>query len=404
MEKIRWIGNEAARRHEKKFSIDFLSRGEAEKARSFHQSFDQYSQTPLRSLDNLAEKLGVSNIFVKDEAYRFGLNAFKVLGGSYAIGRYLAEKLHMDIKDLPYATLISDEIKNKLGEVTFTTATDGNHGRGVAWTAQQLKQKAVIYMPRGSAQERLKNITATGAEGYITELNYDDAVRLSAENAEKYGWVIVQDTAWEGYEDIPTWIMQGYITMAYEALQQLNAMGIEKPTHIFLQAGVGSLAGAVQGFFTSVFNDARPITAIVEPEKADCIYRSAQAGDGKPRAVTGHMDTIMAGLACGEPNTIGWNILRDYSDMFISCPDYIAAKGMRVLGHPLKDDKRVISGESGAVTTGFLAEIMQKEEYTEIREALKLNKDSKILVFNTEGDTDQEHYKQVVWDGKNPSY
>ncbi len=404
MEKIRWIGNEAARRHEKKFFIDFLSRGEAEKARSFHQSFDQYRQTPLRSLDNLAEELGVSNIFVKDESYRFELNAFKVLGGSYAIGRYLAEKLHMDIKDLPYATLISDEIKNKLGEVTFTTATDGNHGRGVAWTAQQLKQKAVIYMPRGSAQERLKNITATGAEGYITALNYDDAVRLSAENAEKYGWVIVQDTAWEGYEDIPTWIMQGYITMAYEALQQLNAMGIEKPTHIFLQAGVGSLAGAVQGFFTSVFNDARPITAIVEPEKADCIFRSAQAGDGKPRAVTGHMNTIMAGLACGEPNTIGWNILRDYSDMFISCPDYIAAKGMRVLGHPLKDDKRVISGESGAVTTGFLAEIMQKEEYTEIRKALKLNKDSKILVFNTEGDTDQEHYRQVVWDGKNSSY
>jgi diaminopropionate ammonia-lyase len=259
-------------------------------------------------------------------------------------------------------------------------------------------------MPKGSSLRRLESIRATGAEAYITEFNYDGAVRLAASNAEKYGWVVIQDTAWEGYEDIPAWIMQGYSTMAKEALEQLNEMGVEKPTHIFVQAGVGSLAGAVQGFFASIFCETRPITTIVEPDKADCIFRSAKANDGKPRIITGDMDTIMAGLACGEPNTIGWNILRDYSDAFISCPDYIAAKGMRILGNPLGDDQRVVSGESGAVTTGILSIIMKDTSLNMLREALKLDKNSRVLLFSTEGDTDPENYRSIVWDGKYPSF
>ncbi|HSW35888.1 MAG TPA: diaminopropionate ammonia-lyase, partial [Candidatus Limnocylindrales bacterium] len=234
--------------------------------------------------------------------------------------------------------------------------------------------------------------------GYITDMNYDDTVRMTANKAVKNGWVVVQDTAWKGYEDIPAWIMQGYAVMADEAMIQLNQQGINVPTHIFMQAGVGSLAGSIQGYFTSKFGDSRPITAVVEPNKADCFYQSALAGDGRPRKVTGDLDTIMAGLACGEPNPQGWNILWDYCDMFISCPDYIAAKGMRILGNPLGVDPRVVSGESGAVTTGILYEILKNENLTELREQLKLNQDSAILVFSTEGDTDPVNYRKIVWD------
>ena len=377
----------------------------AKKVQAFHASFPEYTPTPLVNLGGLADELGLGSVYVKDESYRFGLNAFKVLGGSYAIGSYIAGRLGMDISELPYEKLVSDEVRAKLGEITFVTATDGNHGRGVAWTANRLKQKAVVYMPQGSALERLHNIQALGADASITDLNYDDAVRLANEGAEKYGWVMVQDTAWEGYEDIPAWIMQGYTTMALEAVQQLEQIRAQRPTHIFLQAGVGALSGGLTGFFADLYGDEeRPIITIVEPNKADCIYRTAQANDGKLHFVTGRMDTIMAGLACGEPCTIGWEVLRDHADNFVSCPDYVAAKGMRVLGNPMPGDVRVISGESGAATLGFVAEVMQNESLDWLREALQLNENSRVLCFSTEGDTDRANYRRIVWDGLHPSF
>lgn len=384
----------------KKTLVRDFEMDEIKKVNKFHESFEVYNKTPLARLDNLAKNLGVKNIFVKDESYRFGLNAFKVLGGSYAIGKLLAKKLGVDISDVSFEYLRSEEVKNKIGQITLTTATDGNHGRGVAWAAQQLGQKAVVYMPKGSSLTRLNNIKATGAEAYITDLNYDDAVRLSLENAKKYGWEIVQDTAWEGYEEIPLWIMQGYATMMVEAVEQLKEAGTQKPTHVFIQAGVGALAGAVQGFLTAYYGEDRPITAIVEPNLADCIYRSAV--NGKMTNVTGDMPTIMAGLACGEPNPIGWNILDAYTDMFVSCEDYVAAEGMRVLGNPLRDDRKVISGESGAAPAGFMYCILKDEKYKEIREALSIDENSSILVISTEGDTDPDNYRKIVWDGAYP--
>lgn len=382
-----------------KYNIDFLGLEEAKRVQGFHASFPVYQKTPLAILNNTAGELGLGGIYVKDESYRFGLNAFKVLGGSFAIGNYMAEKLGMDIRELPYDRMISQEIKEKLGELTFVTATDGNHGRGVAWTANQLKQKAVVYMPKGSAKERLDNIRAEGADAGITDYNYDEAVRLANSQAEKNGWIMVQDTAWEGYEDIPTWIMQGYGTMGYEAYEQLP----EKPTHIFLQAGVGSMAGAITGLMANIYGEDRPIITIVEPNKADCLFRTAEADDGKLHFVTGDMDTIMAGLACGEPCSIGWNVLRSYADNFISCPDYTAAKGMRILGNPAGSDTKVVSGESGAAAFGCVAEIMSNPDLSAMKEKLKLNGESRVLFFNTEGDTDRENYKAVVWDGKFPS-
>lgn len=369
----------------------------AKQVRKFHESFPEYEKTPLVRLRALAEELELAEIYVKDESYRFGLNAFKVLGGSYCIGHYLAEQSGRTMEEVDYASLTSAVWRQNTGEITFVTATDGNHGRGIAWTADRLGHKSVVYMPKGSAKERLENIRALGAEASITQWNYDDAVRYAKEQADRNGWVMVQDTAWEGYEKIPRWIMQGYTTMASEAAEQLQGT---RPTHIFLQAGVGAMSGAVTGYFSDLYpGEEKPTIVIVEPDQADCMYRTAAANDGKLHPVTGDMATIMAGLACGEPCTIGWEILRDYADHFVSVPDTIAAKGMRILGNPLGKDQRVISGESGAVTLGLVAEIMQREELLWLRRQLGLERESRVLCISTEGDTDRENYRKIVWEG-----
>ena len=374
----------------------------AEKTMAFHKSFPEYAATPLADLKGLAQMLGVQSIHVKDESKRFGLNAFKVLGGSYAIGSYIAQTLGMDIGELSCERMTSPAVKAKLGELTFVTATDGNHGRGVAWTANRLGQKCVVYMPKGTASERLENIRKLGADASIMEFGYDDCVRLARDNAAKHGWILVQDTAWNGYEEIPFHIMEGYLTMGLEAVHQLNGI---LPTHVFLQAGVGSMAGAITAFFSNYCGKhQRPVIVIVEPNKADCFYRTAYANDGRLHSVTGPMDSIMAGLCCGEPCTVAWNILHDYADDFISMPDYVAAKGMRILGNPLNGDPRVISGESGASTTGLVAELMQNDSLDWLRSQLRLDTSSRILCISTEGDTDKANYRRIVWDGLHPSF
>lgn len=403
MEQIKWTANRLPKTEDKQLGV--MSLENIAKARKFHSSFPQYSVTPLTALPNMAGNLGLGGLFVKDESYRFGLNAFKVLGGSFAIARYIAQELGRDISEIDYNYLVSQKLKDEFGQATFFTATDGNHGRGVAWAANRLGQKAVVHMPKGSTKARFDNIAAEGAQVTIENVNYDDCVRMAAkEAAETPRGVVIQDTAWDGYEEIPSWIMQGYGTMAAEAAEQLKAAGVDRPTHIFVQAGVGSLAGAVQGYFANLFPDNTPTTVIMEAQAADCLYKGAVAGDGKFRIVDGDLQTIMAGLACGEPNTISWDILKNHSSFFVSCPDWISAKGMRMLGAPLKGDPQVISGESGAVGMGLIATLMESDEYKEMRETIGLNKNSKVLMFSTEGDTDPVNYRKTVWNGAYPSY
>ena len=211
--------------------------------------------------------------------------------------------------------------------------------------------------------------------------------------------MVVQDTAWEGYEEIPAWIMQGYGTMAAEAARQLRQEEIGRPTHVFVQAGVGSLAGAVVGYFTNLFPNDPPKFIVMEAKAADCLYQGAVAGDGSPRIVTGDLQTIMAGLACGEPNIIGWDILRNHVSAFLSCPDWVSARGMRMLAAPLRGDPAVISGESGAVGMGVIDAIMTDDTYKDLRQALELDRNSHVLMFSTEGDTDPENYRKIVWGG-----
>ena len=394
---IKWIENTMPKDEDKELNI--MAAASVGAARAFHQSFPQYAQTPLAELDRLAEFLGVAKLCVKDESYRFGLNAFKVLGGSFAMARYIAKLTGRQFEALDYEALTSPQLRRESGEITFFSATDGNHGRGVAWAARVLGQKAVIMMPKGSQAARFENIRAEGALTTIEELNYDDCVRKAAKAAaETPRGVLIQDTAWEGYEEIPSWIMQGYGTMAMEADEQFAAAD-SAPTHIFVQAGVGSLAGAVVGYFANKYPDNPPIFAVVESDQADCLYRSACAGDGKIRTVGGDMRTIMAGLACGEPSIISWQILKDKVSVFASLPDRVAADGMRVLGAPLPGDPRVISGESGAAPLGFLYALMRDGELTPLREKLKIVKDSRVLLFSTEGATDPDNYRKVVWEG-----
>lgn len=401
-EKIQWAINQMPKSDDAHLGI--MSLDNVSKARAFHKSFPQYSVTPLARLDGQAARLGLGNLCVKDESYRFGLNAFKVLGGSFAMANYIADETGKDVADCTYDYLTSDELASDFGQATFFTATDGNHGRGVAWAANKLGQKAVVHMPKGSSKPRYDNIAKEGAAVTIEEVNYDDCVRMAAaEAAQTEHGVIVQDTAWEGYEEIPSWIMQGYGTMASEAAEQLRQLGVNRPSHVFVQAGVGSLAGAVVGYFTNLFPNDPPKFIIMEAQAADCLYRGALAGDGSPRIVDGDLQTIMAGLACGEPNTISWDILRNHATAFVSCPDWVSARGMRMLGVPVKGDPVVISGESGAVGMGLIAAIMETDEYKELREAIGLDRFSQVLMFSTEGNTDPMKFRKVLWDGEYPT-
>ena len=380
--------------------LDLMSEENVTKANEFHKSFPQYSVTPLQKLSALASYLGVKGIYCKDESYRFGLNAFKVLGGSYAMGRYIAKELGRDISQLPYNVLSSDKLREEFGQATFFTATDGNHGRGVAWAAKRLGQKAVVRMPKGTTKTRFDNIAKEGAEVTIEKVNYDDCVRMAAAEAAKteHG-IIVQDTAWAGYEEIPSWIMQGYGTLVLEADKQLKENGIDRPTHVFVQAGVGSLAGAVVGYFAHKYKENPPVMAVCEASAADCLYRSAVQADGNLVNVTGDLQTIMAGLACGEGNTIGWDILKNHVTVFASCPDWMSAKATRIYANPLENDPHIISGESGSVPLGLAYTALHDEDAKDLKDALKLDENANILVISTEGDTDPVRYREIVWDG-----
>lgn len=399
---MKWVLNQCPKSEDANLPIMSLDNVAA--ARAFHQGFPQYSVTPLADLEGMAGRLGLGGLYVKDESYRFGLNAFKVLGGSFAMARYIAQQTGRDIADTTFDYLTSDELQKDFGQATFFTATDGNHGRGVAWAANKLGQKAVVHMPKGSTQTRLENIAKEGADVTIEELNYDDCVRLAAKEADEteHG-VIVQDTAWDGYEEIPSWIMQGYGTMSSEAAEQLRALEVNRPTHVFVQAGVGSLASSVVGYFANLFPSCPPKFVVMEAGAADCLYQSAKAADGDPRIVGGDLITIMAGLACGEPNTIGWDILRNHVTAFVSCPDWVSAKGMRMLAAPLSGDPAVTSGESGAVGMGVVSTIMEDPAYAPLKEALGLDANSRVLLFSTEGDTDPIRYREVVWGGAYPT-
>jgi diaminopropionate ammonia-lyase len=296
------------------------------------------------------------------------------------------DNLSLDLLQLPSPRA---ELKN----ITVTTATDGNHGRAVAWSARQVGCPAVIYMPRSSTLSRIEAIRFYGAEVQVIEGSYDEAFERAREDAEVHGRLLIQDSSWPGYETIPTLIMQGYLTLMDEVFEQLSD---EVPTHVFIQCGVGSFAAAVLAYLVERFGDDRPIFAVVEPTQAACCYESLGHPSGLPQPAGGSLDTIMTGLACGRPSHLAWDILKAHADGFISCSDWITEKGMIRLGCPAGADARIISGESGAVSLGLLEHMRLWLGGVLAERALQLGKESKVLLVSTEGATDPDSYRRIV--------
>lgn len=360
----------------------------------FHSQLPGYRYTPCVQLPHLAKELGVGEIWVKDESQRLSLNSFKALGGSYAIYRLVQQLFDIPDEKMSYEYLLSSYMRAKLQALTFASATDGNHGKGVAWFSALLGAKCHIYVPSDTTASRIEAIKAFGAQLTVVQGTYDDAVNQVKVDAKAHSWHIVSDTSWSGYTQVPLWIMQGYATMMKEIEEQRP----QGPTHIIIQAGVGALGAAVLGYYYAA-GDQEPISIIVEPEKAACLLESAQIADGKAHAVGGSLQTIMAGLSCGQPSEEAWNILKGITDAYLSVPDYVAALGMRILASPVGDDAKIVSGESAAVGVGTLAYICKEAALTPLRQVLELDESSRILFISTEGNTDPSHYRSVVWEG-----
>ena len=358
----------------------------------FHKSLPGYAPAPLAALQEQSAAFGIKGIYCKDESHRFGLNAFKGLGGSYAMFRILCEKLGLDYKTVDYRYFQKDEVRKQCAKIHFVTATDGNHGKGVSWAAKLFGCSATVFMPKGSVEARRVAIEEAGnATAEITEFNYDQAVEYSWDLARKNDWILIQDTAWDGYEQYPEWIIDGYLTLAAEAAEQLGNI---IPTHVFLQAGVGAMAGGVLEYLLSCYRNKPPVMTIVEPTEAACIYLSAKCGDGRCHSIDGNPVTIMAGLNCGTPCRVTWPAIRDKATFFCACDDIITEEGMRAYANPIGSDKAVLAGESGAVTYGLVNRILQDKT---LRNLFRINADSVVLLINTEGDTDPEGYQRIVY-------
>lgn len=375
------------KKSEQGVNVAWLSPDQAQRVMAFHREVLGYAPTPLRSLDALAAECGVKALLVKDESSRFGLRAFKGLGGIYAVAQTAGKQLGLKPDQITIPELKKPEHQAALRQLTFATATDGNHGKGVAWAAGLLGCPAKVFMPKGSSPYRAQAIRDAGqAEVTITPWNYDDTVNYVNKCAAQNGWVLVQDTSWEGYEQVPKWIMQGYTTMAQEVAAELEQI----PTHIFLQAGVGAMAGAVAGYFQARYGAACPKIVLVEPYGAACIFESMEAEDGKPHTAKGNGETIMAGLNCGSPCTVAWDILRDYGSFSLRCGDDAARLGMRTL-----KKYGIISGESGAAGVGAFLELAKSPEQ---KARLGIGPEASILFFSTEGNTDPVSYEQITAD------
>lgn len=345
-----------------------------EEIRNLHTSLAAYNVTPLVELKNFSAVKKIRAMFVKDESQRFGLNAFKALGGVWAIYNVLSRQSPLS--------------RDKL---TFITTTDGNHGKGVSWAAGLFGCRSFVYMPKGSVEVRAQAIRDAGsATVTITDMCYDDCVKFTARLAEENHWQLIQDTSWAGYEDIPAQIMLGYTTLAYEALWQMEYV---RPTHIFLQAGVGSMAGAIAAVFAENFKDNPPRITIVEPTEVACFYETMRIGDGLIHSATGNGQTMMAGLNCATPCELAWRILRRCAADTAIISDDIAADAMRRLAKPFGDDEKIISGESGCAGFALANAALDNPK---LRAALELDENSIILVINTEGATDPDNYQKIL--------
>jgi len=339
----------------------------------YHSKLRCYQPTPLIKMPRLAKSLGIKELYVKDESKRFLLNTFKVLGASFAVHK-VKESLQED--------------------VTFCTATDGNHGRSLAWATRRLKQKAVIYIPAHSAIARIKNIKKYRASVVLVDGDYDATVKRAREDSEKFGYTLIQDTSWEGYTEIPTYITAGYKTMMIEMEDSLHKEKEPGVDFVFMQSGVGTWASCVAAYYHNRYPGKMPKLVTVEPNESDALLESSrQMNLTKTKA---GQQTIMAGLNCGTPSVLAWDILKDAVDLFISIPDEYAVRAIQYLYYPFTKDRQVFAGESGAAGLAGLMALASDDSLKEAKKRIGLNKTSRVLVFNTEGVTDPESFDELI--------
>jgi diaminopropionate ammonia-lyase len=345
--------------------------------RAFHRSLPGYAPTPLEALPALAASLGLAGIQLKDESRRFGLNAFKVLGASWALHRIL---------------------QGRRRPVTVATATDGNHGRAVAWAAARMECPAVVFIPAHSAPARIESIRREGAQVELVDGSYDDAVQRCAERAAANGWQVVADTGYDGYLEVPHWIAEGYSTLFAEIEEQRQAQGMRRPDVVLVQAGVGALLHAAVDHFRS--RPEQPVLVSVEPVEADALLASIESPDGQPTPSRGRQNSIMAGLNCGRVSLAAWPAIRRGVELFLAIEDRYAEAAMRRLARPAGQDPMVVAGESGAAGLGGLLALLEAPELALARRFLRLDPATTVLVINTEGATDPEGYRRIV--GESP--
>lgn len=367
---------------------DMLGSAGADEVERFLAIRADYRPTPLLSLPALAERLGIGELLVKDEAHRLGLCSFKALGGAYAVVRLVIERASRQLgRQVDYAELGQDDVRSVASEMVFACATDGNHGRSVAHGVRLVGAKAVIFVHGGVSPGRVEAIAAFGAEIIRVDGTYDDSVAEAARVSQARGWTVVSDTSWTGYERIPSLVMQGYTTILREALQQMR----KPPTHLFVQAGVGGIAAALGGHAALVLDARRPKLVVVEPALSACVFASAKAG--RPVKVGHGAPTVMAMLECYEPSQVAWRILERVADGFMTVEDEEAIAAMKALARPLHGDPAIVAGESGAA--GF-AGLLQAARDDVMRQALGLDAHARVLVINSEGATDPARYRDLV--------
>ena len=372
-------------------AITRFDRKSAAEARAYLALFEAFGATPLVYLDGLASRLGLGSIAIKDESWRFRLQSFKALGGSYAVLRLAKQLAEQRIgRSLTPEELLIEDVGASLVDFVVACATDGNHGRSVASAACLLGIPARIYMHSGVSEARVKSVEELGATVVRTPGNYDDSVALAASQSAANGWILVSDTAWNADASVPLTVMEGYTVLTDEAVAQLRESN-HSITHVFLQAGVGGFAASVSAYLHNEFGDDRPVVVVVEPATAACVTTSLVKGEATE--VAADTATIMGMLECFAPSPVAVDILRTSSDFAICVDDCDAIRAMKVYAAGSDGDPGVVSGESGAAS---LAGLLRVVEDSAARNTIGLDGSSRVLLINTEGATDEASYCRIV--------
>ncbi len=369
---------------------DVLDPDAARTARAEIRGWPEYAPTPLHALPGLAGLLGVRSVRYKDESTRFGLGAFKALGGAYAVLTAAQDELERRTGARPSAQALLEGRVPEASEITTTTASAGNHGRAVAWGSQRIGCRCVVYLPADVTPARAGAIRSHGARVVVADGDYDQAVSQAQSDADEAGWLVISDTSYEGYTEIPRRVMEGYTVLAEETLEALDAAGELPPTHVLVQAGVGGLATGLCGGLWSALGSDRPIFVGVEPVSADCFSRSIRSG--RRVRVGGPFPTMMGGLASGVPSILAWRLLSTCLDAAIAILDDTSRKAMRALasgelGHAIS------AGESGAAGVGVALELSR---LVGARRLIGLDDRSRVLTLGTEGPIDPSSYARIV--------